>query len=113
MRFGAWTFLHPRWERISRGLGHVPNESLSRACTRVHDRVTSKSRSNYDDEAVYVSSDQIYCAWEERRFPRDQFESREGYGLVHSKDVDVEHTTSGELLDDHGHWPAPAAPAGD
>jgi hypothetical protein len=54
-----------------------------------------------------MDDDEIYCAWEERRFPRDQFEQQPKHGLVHVKGVDEVHTTSGEPLNRRT-WALPA-----
>jgi hypothetical protein len=57
-----------------------------------------------------VSAEEVYCAWEEKRFPKDDFEPRAGYGLVHFKDIAPEelHTVSGLPLEKMPPWRGPA-----
>lgn len=43
---------------------------------------------------------QVFCAWEMRAFPKEQFERHPEYGLVHEQPPDdaPKHTTSGQML---------------
>lgn len=46
------------------------------------------------------SGDRIFCAWENRSFPRDEFERHAEYGMVHERPPGdtPKHTTSGQIL---------------
>ena len=46
------------------------------------------------------ADDQIFCAWEGRAFPREQFDAHPEYGMVHEHPPGdaPKHTTSGQLL---------------
>lgn len=47
-----------------------------------------------------TGDESIFCAWEQQRFPKDQFKTYAEYGVVHEHPPgDVpKHTTSGQAL---------------
>jgi hypothetical protein len=66
---------------------------------------------------TFKSDDHIFCSWEMRAFPKEQFARDPEYGLVHTHPPDdaPRHTTSGQILPNEAgaeeYWAIPSTEA--
>jgi hypothetical protein len=66
---------------------------------------------------AHEAGDQVFCAWEMRAFPKEQFKRYADYGMVHEHPPGdtPRHTTSGQILPtEEGaeqHWAIPSESA--